>query len=313
MLSARHLCQKMWSSKSSIGKAITERCANNNWPIHQHTRCFAGHNKWSKIRHKKGARDVSRAKEFLKATKSIRVASRLANGDMSNLLLQSAISRAKSLQVPKDRIMDAIKGANKGNEDDLISIRYDCRVSTSSGKVAFIIMAVTNNKNRTFTSIRTAVSKAGGEMLNTGANDWLFDHVGVALIHKNQRLHSDQPSIIDSNDASQWTDSTILNEEEKDEILGHCLEAGADDVDFGLDSDQHFMIQCSPNELHTFVMKIRTQGYMVSEFESRFIAKPDCSILLDHTSSDELSRFLEKLDDEDDVNAFYHIGTSNDE
>ena len=89
---------------------------NQYGPTYFHIRKFAGHNKWSKIRHKKGAKDVSRAKEFAKATRAIRAAARLANGDLSNLTLQSAVSRAKSLQVPKDRILDAINGTKRSRE-----------------------------------------------------------------------------------------------------------------------------------------------------------------------------------------------------
>ena len=61
-----------------------------------------------------------------------------------------------------------------------------------------------------------------------------------------------------------------LSEDEKDKILNFCLEAGAEDVDFGLDTDEHFVIQCNPHELQTFALKIRSMGLVVSEFESRY-------------------------------------------
>ena len=275
--------------------------------LHQQQKRFAGHNKWSKIRHKKGARDVSKAKEFAKATRAIRAASRACSADMSNLHLQSVVARAKAIQVPKDKIMDAIEGSSKANEEALMSVRYDCRIPTPCGKVAFIIMALTNNKNRTFTNIRTFVAKAGGEMLNTGANDWLFDHVGVALVHKKRALPSDH-SLVDSNDSLQLSDPVLLSDKEQDKMLEDFLEAGATDVDFGQDSDEHLMIECLPNQLHTLITKIRPQ-YIITEFETRYMAKTDSTILLDDTSSDDLSKFIEKLDDDDDVSALYHIAT----
>jgi transcriptional/translational regulatory protein YebC/TACO1 len=202
--------------------------------------------------------------------------------------------------------------------DDLISVRYDCRVPTSSGKVSFIITTLTNNKNRTFTTLRTLVAKAGGEMLNTGANDWLFDHVGVALIEKRRHAQgndsmTDLSATINIDQISSDSKGVVISEEEQDEILEFFLDAGADDVDFGLDLDEHFMIRCIPNDLHNLVMKVRSQGYNITEFESRFIVKIDCAIGLDQSGSDELSKFIEKLEEDDDISGFYHTAHLNED
>ena len=194
-------------------------------------------------------------------------------------------------------------------------MRYDCRISTSQGKVGFIILTLTNNKNRTFTNIRTLISKVGGEILNTGVNNFLFDHVCVALFHKKQRLTTTMTSgnsrdhLMHLVHDSATNTISSLSEDEKDEILNFCLEAGSEDVDFGLDKDEHFVIQCNPHELHTFVLKIRSMGLVVSEFESRYIPKSDCIISLDTISSEELSKFMDKLDEEDDVSCFYHMAS----
>jgi transcriptional/translational regulatory protein YebC/TACO1 len=136
------------------------------------------------------------------------------------------------------------------------------------------------------------------------------------LIHKKQRYSGEQydsPSqqTTTTTTTTTTTDSVArsLNEDEKDEILGYCLDAGAEDVDFGHDSDDHFLIQCSPHELHTLVTKLRSSGFIVSEFENRYIPKLDCIISLDSSSSLELSNFIEKLDDDEDVSSFYHSAT----
>lgn len=95
--------------------------------LHQQQRCMAGHNKWSKIKRKKGVKDQARSTGFSKASRAITAAARTCDGDMSNLQLQSAIAHAKSIQLPKARIQDAIeKHQNSKGQAELLNMRYDC-------------------------------------------------------------------------------------------------------------------------------------------------------------------------------------------
>ncbi len=254
----------------------------------QSSRGFAGHNKWSKIKHKKGAKDVNRAKIFSKATRAIRAASKACNGDLSNLHLQSAIQSAKAIQVPKDRIEDAINRASKGSESDLATMRYDGHLNTPSGKVSLILTALTDNKNRTAANLRASMRKSHGELLNTGVHDWLFDHLGIVLVRKE----------LDNSD-----DSEMFSDEYEETLLEHALEGGASDVDFGNTTDEHITIKCAPTDLHSVVIEMRDAGYDVSLFKSGY--EPTSLIELNEESSDILTNFLEKMDDDEDINDVY--------
>mmetsp|Transcript_3526 Transcript_3526/g.4681 ORF Transcript_3526/g.4681 Transcript_3526/m.4681 type:complete len:329 (-) Transcript_3526:17-1003(-) len=273
-------------------------------------RRWAGHNKWSKIKHKKGAKDLNRAKVFARATKAIRAASRACNGDLSNLHLQSTIQAAKAIQVSKDRIEDAISNSSKFSEAELVTQRYDGYINTSSGKVAVIAVALTNNKNRTAANIRSKMSKANGELLNTGANDWMFDHVGVALVHKHKGF---DPSFSENQEDSASSANAFkgITVEEEERIMECALEGGAIDVDFGDDNDEHVLLKSEPTDLHPLVLAMRNDGYTLSEFEWRYLVKDDGignvgTIQLDSESTESFESFLEKLDDDDDISEVHH-------
>jgi transcriptional/translational regulatory protein YebC/TACO1 len=137
---------------------------------------MAGHNKWSKIKHKKGAKDVARSGLFAKASRAIIVASKACRGDMANLQLQSAIQHAKAIQLPKDRIQDAInKHEEKGKEGHAFqNMRYDAMLTLGGTKVACILTALTDNRNRTASHVRATVVRAGGELLASASHDYLF-------------------------------------------------------------------------------------------------------------------------------------------
>ena len=146
-------------------------------PIINHTKRFmAGHNKWSKIRHKKGANDKKKAVLMGKASRAITAAAKDCGGDMSNLRLQSAISHAKSVQLTKDRIEEAVaKATSKSTSDqDLANIRFDAMMNFHGQKVACVITALSDNRNRTTQQVRHVVSKQGGEFLPTDNLSYVF-------------------------------------------------------------------------------------------------------------------------------------------
>lgn len=296
---------------------------------HTTTRHFAGHNKWSKIKHKKGAKDLNKNKLFSKATKAIRVASRKCNGDFENLHLQSAIQAAKALQVPKDRIQDAITNTKtRGGEEeqDPVLQRYDGNIVTPSGKVSIIALALTANKNRTAANVRSFLRKANGDLLSTGANDWFFDHLGIVLVkkHKNEdNRGNSNDSIYDYNeeivDNDKDGDNSImepLSEEMQDALMECALDGRATDVDFGSssDTDQHVMLKCEPTDLHPLVMAMKRGGYVLSQFETAYLVKDEEDggqhvLLDDEESVDLLETFMEKMDEDDDVDQIYHNAT----
>lgn len=277
-------------------------------------RCMAGHNKWSKIKHKKGAKDLNRAKLFSKATKAIRVASRACGGDLANLQLQSTIQAAKALQVPKDRIEDAISNAKKVNEADMLMQRYDGQIVTPSGKVAVIVIALTDNKNRTAANLRSNMRKSNGDMMNTGAHDFFFDHLGIVLVKKKKI----EPGEEDSCDNSEQYDQNGkppafqgITEEEEDALLESALDGGAIDVDFGSETDEHALLKCEPTGLYPLVNYMKSNGYSLSEFQATYMVKDDgvggsVTIPLDQESTEQFEKFLHKMDDDEDINDVYH-------
>ena len=172
--------------------------------------------------------------------------------------------------------------------------------------MAVILTALTDNKNRTAANVRSKIKKSDGELLRTGTNDWLFDHVGVAMVHKNKGTWV----VGDNNDKSE-ADSilfTTITEEEEEAMLEHALDAGASDIDFGDDKNEHALVKCEPKELHHLVLAMREAGYSVSEFTTRYDA--NSNIDLDRESSDLFSIFLEKMEDDEDVDKVFFNAVS---
>ena len=251
-------------------------------------RYFAGHNKWSKIKRKKGVKDAARAKDLGKASKSIEAASRACGGDLTNINLQSAISSAKAIQLPKDRINDAIERGTASKDiggPDYENMRYDGMIQTpTSGKVAVIITALTDNHKRTASNVRSLLRRSGGDMLPTGSNDWLFDHLGIVTVQK----------------TSDWAES-----DEEDDLIEKALEGGAIDV---ISSQDEVMVKCAPNDLQNVLYGIKDgDRFFPSMFYTTYLTKDEDNLMtLDDKSSSFFEIILMKFDDDDDVKGVFH-------
>ncbi|MBK66863.1 MAG: YebC/PmpR family DNA-binding transcriptional regulator [Rickettsiales bacterium] len=138
---------------------------------------MAGHSKFKNIQHRKGAQDKKRAKVFNKIAKEIEVAARLGIPDPDmNPRLRLAINNARSANMPKDRIERAVKSATETKEgEDYQEIRYE---GYGPGGVAIIVEALTDNRNRTASDVRTAFSKNGGSLGETNSVSFMFDRLG---------------------------------------------------------------------------------------------------------------------------------------
>jgi len=137
---------------------------------------MSGHNKWSKIKHKKGASDAARSKVFSRLSKLITVESKLANGDVSSPSLATAIESAKKENMPKDTIDRAVK---KGTDKDAASLDAVMYEAYGPGGSAIIIESLTDNKNRAAAEVRHALSKQGLELAAPGAASWAFTKEGA--------------------------------------------------------------------------------------------------------------------------------------
>ena len=136
---------------------------------------MSGHNKWSKIKHKKGAEDARKSKVFSKLSKLITSESKKANGDVNSPALATAIEAAKKENMPKDTIERAVK---KGTDSDTVALESVVYETYGPGGVGVIIEGLTDNKNRTAAEVRHSLSKLGYELAAPGAASWAFTKKG---------------------------------------------------------------------------------------------------------------------------------------
>ena len=180
---------------------------------------MAGHSHWAGIKHKKGKADKQRSKIFSKLSKEITVAAKLGDKDPSiNPRLRSAIQAARSANMPKDNIERAINKSSINTESNFENLRYE---GFGPEKVAVIVEALSDNKNRTASNIRTIFQKAGGSLGSQGSASHNFNHLGVIKIDK--------------------------NEISAEEIYELATESGADEC---ISKDDFHEVQCSVNEIY---------------------------------------------------------------
>lgn len=229
---------------------------------------MAGHSKWANIQHRKGRQDKLRSKLFSKLAKEITVAAKMGDPDPEhNPRLRTAVKEAKSQSVPKDVIDRAIKKSVAGEGDNYDEIRYE---GYGPGGVAIIVEAMTDNKNRTASSVRSTFTKNGGNLGETGSVAFMFDRVGEIVYT-----------------ADKGDDDTIMMA---------ALEAGADDVES--DEERH-VIYCGDTELHAVSTALEAE---LGESETgKLIWKPNMTTELDLEGMQKLMKLLDALEDDDDV------------
>ena len=230
---------------------------------------MAGHSKFKNIMHRKGAQDKKRAKVFSRLGREISVAVKVGGSDPeSNIRLRSAISSAKSLNMPKDNIDRAIKkGQGNDPESNYEEVRYE---GYGPAGVAIIVEALTNNKNRTAAEIRSTFSKFGGNLGESGSVSFGFDRLGNISLDKN-----------------------LVQE---DELLDFLIENDTDDYEV---SENEYSIFCDQNNLHYLNEKISAK-YGQTNF-SNLIWKSKNNININKDNADKLFKLLEILEDNDDV------------
>ena len=229
---------------------------------------MAGHSHWAGIKHKKGRADKQRSKIFSKLSKEITVAAKLGDKDPSmNPRLRSAIQAARSANMPKDNIERAIDKSSSNNLANFENIRYE---GFGPEKIAVIVEALTDNKNRTASKIRTIFQKNGGNFGTLGSASHNFKQVGVIKID--------------------------VNEISEEKIIDMALEAGADDC---LSNDELHEIHCEKSKIYDVKKKleINIKNFVSTEIE--WI--PVNSINISKDKFNEIKEFLEMLDNDEDV------------
>ncbi|MCP5075252.1 MAG: YebC/PmpR family DNA-binding transcriptional regulator [Rhodobacteraceae bacterium] len=229
---------------------------------------MAGHSKWANIQHRKGRQDAVRSKLFSKLSKEITVAAKMGEPDPDkNPRLRLAVKEAKSNSVPKDVIERAINKASAVDGDNYEEIRYE---GYGPSGVAVIVEAMTDNKNRTASVVRSTFTKSGGNLAETGAVSFMFERKGLVAY----------PT--DAGDA--------------DTVFEAAIEAGAEDVESSEDGHEIF---CEFSDLNEVSNALETA---LGESETtKLIWKPTTTTELDLDGAQKLMKLIGALEDDDDV------------
>ena len=133
---------------------------------------MAGHNKWSKVKHKKAASDAQKSKQFSKLSRLITVEVKRSNGDRESAAVKKAVEKAKSFNMPNDAIERAVNKAQQSGSGDMESVIYE---TYGPEGVAVILEGLTDNRNRTSAEIKSTLSKHGMELAQSGSALWAFE------------------------------------------------------------------------------------------------------------------------------------------
>ncbi|GAA0294532.1 YebC/PmpR family DNA-binding transcriptional regulator [Rhodovulum strictum] len=229
---------------------------------------MAGHSKWANIQHRKNRQDSVRSKLFSKLSKEITVAAKMGDPDPDkNPRLRLAVKEARSNSMPKDNIERAIKKAQGGDADNYEEIRYE---GYGPGGVAVIVEAMTDNRNRTASNVRSIFTKYGGNLGETGSVAFMFERKGEIRY----------PAAVGDADA----------------VMLAAIEAGAEDAESG--EDGHVVL-CADTALGEVSAALEAQ---LGESDStRLIWQPGTTTELDLEGMQKLMKLLDALEDDDDV------------
>jgi len=229
---------------------------------------MAGHSQFKNIMHRKGRQDAVRSKLFSKLAREITVSAKMGLPDPNmNARLRAAILAARAENMPKDNIERAIKKAAGADTENYEEIRYE---GYGPGGVAVIVEALTDNRNRTASEVRSFFTKSGGNLGETGSVSFMFDRVGVIAF-----------------DAAKA---------DGDAMMEAAIEAGADDV--SSDEDGHEVV-CAAESL------AEVQKALEAKFgeprKAALVWRPQNTIAVDDETGEKLLRLVENLEDNDDV------------
>jgi YebC/PmpR family DNA-binding regulatory protein len=229
---------------------------------------MAGHSKWANIQHRKGRQDAVRSKLFSKLAKEITVAAKMGDPNPEkNPRLRMAVKEAKSVSVPKDVIDRAIKKSQGGDADSYDEIRYE---GYGPGGVAVIVEAMTDNRNRTASTVRSTFAKCGGNLGETGSVSFMFERKGQVTYY--------------------------VSVGDEDTVMMAALEAGAEDVE---SSEDGHAIFCADTDLNEVSSALEAQ---LGESESaKLIWLPQTTTELDLEGMEKLMKLIDTLEDDEDV------------
>jgi YebC/PmpR family DNA-binding regulatory protein len=229
---------------------------------------MAGHSKWANIQHRKNRQDSVRSKLFSKLSKEITVAAKMGDPDPDkNPRLRMAIKEGKSLSLPKEVIDRAIKKSQVGEGDDYEEIRYE---GYGPNGVAVIVEAMTDNRNRTASTVRSTFTKCGGNLGETGSVGFMFDRKG------------------------EVTYSVAVGD--ADTVMMAAIEAGAEDVE---STEDGHVIWCADTDLNDVSSAL--EATLGDTDSTKLVWRPTITTDMDVDAMQKLMRLVDALEDDDDV------------
>lgn len=234
---------------------------------------MSGHSKWSKIKRAKGAQDAERSKIFQKISKEIYVAAKSGDKDPSmNPSLRTVIEKAKTANMPKDKIQAAIDKAHSSqNAESYEEVRYE---GYGPSGIAVMVDCLTDNKNRTAPAVRAAFAKKGGNLGTDGSVSYLFSKKGIIIIEKKYS---------------------------EDDLMLKALDAGAEDF---IAEDDSYIIYTSPESFLNVKENLGVKDEDIITSEVTYIASNYISLTDD--KKQKVEELIEILEDNEDVQSVYH-------
>ncbi len=236
---------------------------------------MSGHSKWSTIKRQKGLKDAKRGASFTKMGMAIAIAAREGGGGdpASNFKLRLAMDQARAINMPKENVQRAIdRGLGKGGAAAIETVVYE---GYAPGKVALIVIAATDNKNRTTPEIRSTIEKSGGTFASQGAVDWAFSDIGMITVDKGVKL--------------------------LDELFELAADAGAEDIE---DAGELVEVYTKPADVEKVKNALIEKGLAVVSFE--IFKKPTTLVeIKDAETARKVLALIEKIEELEDVQKVY--------
>jgi YebC/PmpR family DNA-binding regulatory protein len=235
---------------------------------------MAGHSKWANIKHKKAREDAKKGKVFTRLIRELTVAAKEGGGDLDgNAHLRLLVEKAREANMPQDNVTRAIKrGTGELEGVNYEEVRYE---GYGPKGIAVLVETLTDNKNRTVAAVRHAFAKLGGNLGESGSVAWMFEHKGVIRIA-----------------AESITE---------DDVLEKLIDYDIEDVQ---KDDAVITVTCAMPDFYTVKTGVEDSGFKIEDANVEWVAK-DAMPLEDSAAEEKVYRFLDALEELDDVQNIY--------
>ncbi len=238
---------------------------------------MSGHSKWAKIHRKKGAADAKKGAVFTKISNLITIAAKRGGDPESNFALRLAMEKARSVNMPKDNIERAIARATGEADGKTVLEEATYEIFGPAGSV-FVLEAITDNKNRTLSEIKTIINKNGGRMGGASSVLWMFSRLGLVIIDKKEAAQGNL-----------------------EELELNLIDAGASDID---KADDDWEIYTAPDDLQKIIQLLKDLHINIKESNLVYRAKDELHIA-DEENRQKIENLMAGLDEVEDVSSIY--------